>query len=199
MLFENNNLEFKKIKENVFCMKNFYKDPDNVLNFFDQHEPVLHKANERNSFNNIFFLDKTHFLKNEDVIQTELNLIKYFGRNNLPKGYLVTNIFKMLDENFNDYENNYWRPHKDNDQFVCIVYLNKPGCDGTNLYEDSSFTSEKNEHEEPWINKKNFKISFTYKPEFNDIFVFSGNILHGMNISSNRFFNESRINQVFFI
>ncbi len=30
-------------------------------------------------------------------------------------------------------------------------------------------------------------------------FIFSGDILHGMNIASDRFFYESRINQVFFI
>ncbi len=50
-----------------------------------------------------------------------------------------------------------------------------------------------------WVHKKNFKLSYTYKPEFNDIFIFSGDILHGMNITSDRFFYESRINQVFFI
>ena len=49
------------------------------------------------------------------------------------------------------------------------------------------------------MHKKNFKLSYTYKPEFNDIFIFSGDILHGMNITSDRFFYESRINQVFFI
>lgn len=199
MLFENNDLNIKKIKQDVFFMKNFYKNPNDILNYLDQHEPVLHKANDSNSLNNKFFTDKRHGLKNEDVIPTEINLITYFKRNNEPKGYVITNIFKMLDKNFNDYKNNYWRPHKDKNDFVCIVYLNSPGCDGTNLYEDSTFTSKKKEHEEPWVNKKNFKLSYTYKPEFNDIVIFSGDILHGMNISSDRFFNESRINQVFFI
>ncbi len=199
MLFENNDLDIKKIKQDVFFMKNFYKNPDDIVNYLSQHKPVLHKANDSNSLNNKFFTDKRHLIKNQDVIPTETNLITYFKRYSKPKGYVATNIFKMLDKNFNDYKNNYWQPHKDKNDFVCIIYFNNPGCDGTNLYEDSSFKSKKNEHEEPWVHKKNFKLSYTYKPEFNDIFIFSGDILHGMNIASDRFFYESRINQVFFI
>ena len=36
----------------------------------------------------------------------------------------LTNVTKFIDKNFNDYENNYWYPHKDFG-YTALIYFNK--------------------------------------------------------------------------
>ena len=200
-MFEINNLQFKQVVKyhQVFHMKNFYKKPEAISNLLKNMEPEVHKKNEIDSLNGKMFLDRRHSFYNDSLIETEKKLKNFFSIESESLGLVTTNVFKMLDEKFNNYKENYWWPHKDNAQYVCLIYLNDPGCDGTNLYEDTNFNPTKPEHQQPWINKKNFTCFFTFKPSFNDLFIFPANMLHGMNIETDRFFKEDRINQAIFL
>ena len=47
----------------------------------------------------------------------------------------------------------------DDDCFYnCLIYLNKPTCDGTNLYEKIDDNEGDNEHTHPWQSKNKYKL-----------------------------------------
>ena len=114
------------------------------------------------------------------------------------------NKFKpKVDESkeFNNFQDNYWWPHRDYG-YTGIVYFTEEG--GTNLYSDET-TDDKdnmivNEHYAPWRTKSDYELLKTLEPKYNRFVFFDGlKFLHGMDISTNRYFNgERRKNQVYF-
>ena len=205
-MFElNNKLEVKKqhLKNStIYTIDNFYKHPDKILNFIERNPAHPHKIKEKNSLNMIHFEDLRHanyfsdlekvcnFLK--DIVRQE---IKYKDYN------FLTNVTKFIDKNFNDYENNYWYPHKDFG-YTALIYFNKVEADATNLYEDigDDFKNIKDtsEHSNPWRPKEKWKIIHTIKAKYNRCVMFDGLIFHGMMLNNDMFFNKYRVNQVLF-
>tara|TARA_Y100000114_G_C11643274_1_gene270379 strand:+ start:47 stop:658 length:612 start_codon:yes stop_codon:yes gene_type:complete len=203
-MFEINKLNFNKVYEGIYVMNSFYKDPHLILDLFDKVSPSPFKWS-LNSKNLINFSDLRHVFRHPDFLQVTQNLKEYFKIDSAKTHHDVvqTNIFKMNCKSFNDYKNNYWMPHDDDIdglKYTFIIYLNKKGCDGTNFYDTDNFDYHKDsEHAKPWVDKKNFKLLYNVKSQFNMCVAFKTNLLHGMAINSDEFFNDFRINQVTFL
>jgi hypothetical protein len=191
----------------IYYIDNFFKNPDNVVNFLDKNPGKLHHPNnipphfkDRNSTD---FLDVRHHLVLNDVPKIYRYLSFLCGqkpRYNLKE--LRTNITKFLKNPFNDYKNNYWWPHVDYG-YTALIYLNKNDMvNGTNLYkiEKRDEIEGVYEHTQPWRSKSCYSILKTIEPVYNRCVLFDGlKFIHGMNIENERYFdNEFRKNIVFF-
>jgi hypothetical protein len=204
----NDNLEIKKYYiENspIFVVDNFYKNPNKILNLFLKIPPKIHKKNSKKSYNMIFFEDKRHIFKCEELIEVNQFLGALCGQ----KTYYYenmgfTNFTLFKDPQFNDYKNNYWWPHLDGG-YNGVLYLNKNDqvC-GTNLYSIVDLQNEPptnvEEHEQPWRRKEKYKLIHQIKPKYNRMVLFDGlKFTHGMNICNDHYFHDTyRINQIFF-
>lgn len=188
----------------VYYIDNFYENPDQVLNLFLTNKPDFHKRNDTCTYNGIYFEDKRHRIKNEEIVE----IYEYLGKfiKQVPcdhSNIAITNCTRFKDVEFNDYESNYWWPHVDSG-YNAILYLNKgDSSNGTNLYQNLNPTKEPPrcpEHHAPWRNKINYKLIKSLKPRYNRMILFDGlKFYHGMNIADRRYFHdEYRMNQVFF-
>ena len=192
----------------IYYIDNFFKKPDNIVNFLDKNPGKLHHPNnipphfkDRNSTD---FLDVRHALHLSDVSKICKHLSDLCGQ--VPvynTKMLITNITRFFKTSFNDYKNNYWWPHKDFG-YTAIIYLNKGDTtNGTNLYKvesDDETLKYHYEHSHPWRSKKYFSVLKTIEPKYNRCILFDGGrFFHGMNIENERYFeNEFRKNMAFF-
>jgi len=207
-MFElNKDIKIKKyLIENsyIYIIDDFYKNPDENLNFILQFESSYHKIDEYPSFNSVYFEDKRHLIKSNEIIKVYEFLGKICDQNPLCDGdEISTNISIFRNNNFNDYINNYWWPHLDSG-YTGIVYFNENDFySGTNLYKILNIDEEPpdcSEHYAPWRPKKNFELIYSIRPQYNRMVLFDGyKFTHGMNICNNDYFSdEYRINQVLF-
>ena len=202
-IFEINDLRNITVEEfqdsKIYYMDNFYKYPDDVV-YYLLHikEPTLWKESESPSFNGIHFIDVRHNFYNKGWEKVGKELANICGQNANFLGMVKTNCIKFIDKQFNDYKNGYWGPHKDLG-YTCLIYLNTIPT-ATNLYESiEDDIWDTPEHFEPWRSKTKYKIIKQLEGRFNRLIIFDGlKFLHGMDISSDIFFNQFRINQVLF-
>jgi hypothetical protein len=208
-MFEmNDNKNIKKIfieKDNfIQIIDNFYKNPDEILNFFLNCQPNFHKIKEYPSFNSIYFEDKRHKIQCKELSKIYEFLSKMCNQKSYDNELLLTNFSRFKKDNhFNDYLNNYWWPHVDNG-YNAIIYFNKNDfISGTNLYENLNPNEEPPncpEHYAPWRSKNNYKLIYSIKPKYNRLVLFDGyKYTHGMDICNDDYFHEEyRMNQVLF-
>lgn len=202
-LFEVNNREVQiEIFEDskIFTIDNFYKHPDQIVySLSNEHKPVLHKKEETPSFNGIHFFDLRHkyFAPGVEEIGKDLSLL--CNQDIAHPGKVFTNCIQFAENEFNDYENNYWIPHKD-EGFVALIYLNPSFTSITNLYEQLEEDSyEGPEHFAPWRPKHKYKILKQIEGRYNRLVMFDGKkFLHGMDISNKDYFYNIRLNQALF-
>ncbi len=202
-LFDFNDLSNIQIEEfcgsKIYIMDDFYKHPDEVLSLLFSVMPNVWKANEQPSFNTIHFEDRRHNFDDPRLLSVTEALSKICNEYAPQPHRVVTNLMKFKDKNFNDYKNNYWWPHCDLG-YTALIYLNVFDCPGTNLYEPIEQDDWNTiEHYEPWRSKNKYKIIKTIEAKFNRLVLFDGlKFFHGMNVSDDRFFNTTRINQAIF-
>ena len=70
MLELNDNLEVKEevLQGSViYTIDNFYKDPDSLVDYLLSIEPPLWKINQKPSYNDVYFEDRKHEIKCEEV------------------------------------------------------------------------------------------------------------------------------------
>jgi hypothetical protein len=186
---------------NIFTMDNFFKNPDAVVDYIYSHKAELFKRKLKRSYNGSMFFDKRHTILNTNFLNLQKKLtILRIGKPADPST-ILTNCFTMIEDPFNDYENNYWRPHRDLG-YTCLIYLNKSDVGGTNLYDDIN-TDIKGEHDNahyaPWRAKKDYTLIKTIPATYNKMVIFDAKkFLHGMEVSNNSTLNEERINIVIF-
>lgn len=180
----------------IYTVDNFYKNPEEVERYLFHDKVPLHKSLERPSYNNIHFEDRR--LNKLDMRLSHVVDLLSAICNQKPISYrTVTNQTRFYKNNFNDYKNNYWWPHRD-DGYNAIVYFNDD--DGTNFYDEIYFRERTHEHYEPWRSKKDLTVVKKLESKYNRLVFFDGKkFLHGMDINSDRYFyDEYRKNQVFF-
>ncbi len=160
-MFElNEDIEIKKyLIENsyIYIIDDFYKNPDENLNFILQFESFFHKIDEHPSFNSVYFEDRRHLIKSDEITKVYEFLGKICNQSPLCDGdEISTNISIFSNNNFNDYINNYWWPHLDSG-YTGIVYFNENDFySGTNLYKILNIDEEPpdcSEHYAPWRRK----------------------------------------------
>jgi hypothetical protein len=189
----------------VYIIDNFYKNPEEIVNFLLETEPEFHKIDEYPSFNSVYFEDRRHDIQSDEVIKVYEFLSNVCKQNIFGDGdEIVTNFFKFKKNSFNDYTNNYWHPHIDYG-YNAIIYFNENDfCSGTNLYEylNPSDNHPQNipEHYAPWESKEKYKLIHSIEPRYNRMVLFDGfKYYHGMNICNDDYSGETyRINQVLF-
>lgn len=196
-------VETQNLQDNtIYLIDNFYQYPDKVLNFFLAEPPKVHKRNQKPSYNQIYFDDRRHRIRSNDIkhvyefLRTLCNQKSVLGDD-----AIVTNFTRFKRSAFNNYKQNYWWPHID-EGYTGILYLSDDAVSGTNLYNIVNYTQDfnTNEHFTPWRSKQDYEIIMSLESKFNRMVLFDAlKFCHGMNICNDRYFNdEYRINQVFF-
>ena len=197
-IFDINNLKLFKINNYVYQIEDFYKYPDKVESLFNNTPPFIHKWGELNSLNTNKFIDCRHNFYSNEFKQTEEKIYKILNRDiNSAKGLVLTNFTKFINID-NEYKDNYWWPHTDDNYLNCIIYFNKELCDGTNLYNKLK-DNEGSEHSNPWQPKTNYDKLFNIKSGYNNMVIFKSNLYHGLAYDNHKFKNIFRKNQVIFI
>ena len=180
----------------IYKIDNFYKNPEKIENHLFHDDVPLHKIHLKPTYNNLHFEDRR--LDYYDARLT--HVIDFLSSicNQRPFSYnVITNQARFKRHKFNDYEKNYWWPHRDVG-YNGIVYFNDD--DGTNFYEEIITKKKSKEHFKPWRPKEDLRVVKKIKSKYNRFVFFNGRkFLHGMDINSDRYFcNEYRKNQVFF-
>ena len=199
-LFDTNleNLTIEVFQDSkIFVIDNFYKYPDQVLNFIESTEAKLWKSWESPSYNGQYFIDQRHDFTDHRLSKIDKVLENLCDQNIAQSCRIVTNKIRFLDYEFNDYFNHFWAPHRDLG-YTGIVYFNSSG---TNLYEhitDDVWNSP--EHAEPWRHKSKYRLLKTIESKFNRMVLFDGlKFLHGMSVDNDEYFTKYRLNQAFFL
>jgi hypothetical protein len=194
------------LNSNIYYIDNFYKNPDEILNFLEHHDPPLHRPGQHpayKSLNGTHFFDMRHEIIVDEIENVSSYLSSICGKSlAYPTNVLLTNKTKFVPCRFNDYTNNFWFPHID-PGYNAIIYLNKDDEEsGTNLYEEviPDTLDQYGEHVVPWRSKDNWSVIKHLKPKFNRCVIFDGSRFnHGMNICNDMYFGDKyRLNQVFF-
>lgn len=204
-LFDTNllskNIQIKTVEDTtMYIVDDFYKYPEDVLNFILSTPKKTWKNWDSPSYNTIHFLDERHHFHDRRLLDVCSKLESLCGQKVAQPGQLVTNCMTFYSKEFNNYKDNYWGPHTDLG-YTALIYLNKDTCEGTNFYkqvaEDLWTTPE---HFAPWRPKDRYQIIDTIESKFNRMVLFDGrNLIHGMSVESDRFFNNLRINQAIFL
>jgi hypothetical protein len=186
----------------IYYFEDFYENPEEVLNFLLDNPAPLWKSHEKPSFNGVHFEDR----RLEEKEKNHKKVSDFFGNicqqtSLLDDTFVRSNQTRFFDTRFNDFEKNYWYPHKDGG-YTALIYLNRGDTPGTNLYRpltNPPAYSKFFEHLKPWVNKENWYCIKTLESSFNRAVLFDcRNFDHVMSITDKRFFNEWRINQVLF-
>ncbi len=197
------NPNFKILQENlegspIFCIDDFYLKPEEVKNYLFSEEPPLWKIEQKPSNNGVMFEDRRLCKRNARIF----NVIKFLSelcKQEPLVSDVLTNMTRFVKDDFNNYTDNVWWPHRD-EGYNAIVYFNENCECGTNLYENCGDTPPVPEHYQPWRPKEKYKFIDHLAPKYNRMVLFNGNkFVHGANICNDRYFSdEYRCNQVFF-
>jgi len=187
----------------IYTIDNFYINPDSVVDYILDSFPELHKSDDRETYNGVYFEDRRHEIESLEIKPVYKFLESLCNQKPISDDLIVTNLFRMKQLKFNDFENNYWWPHTDSG-YTGIIYLNEnDNHSGTNLYEVINLPENYSgipEHYMPWRSKKDFNIIKTITPKYNRLVFFDGKkFYHGMNIC-NKIYSDKiyRFNQAFF-
>lgn len=187
----------------IYIIDDFFKNPGDIVDLIDSNEPRMHKWYEReitNYHNGTKFFDARHDIEGDPVLDLfkKLNIL---ARQHVPKhGKIMSNLFQMLDIEYNNYRDHYWWPHFDYG-FTGIIYLNEYRGVGTNIYQqiepDISFDIP--EHMHPWRPKSKYRVISEIECVYNRMVLFDGKKLqHGMAINDDTFSRTMRKNIVLF-
>jgi hypothetical protein len=197
-----------------YTIDNFYQDPDAIVDLINSKEPTMFLGTTDATYNTAslngkYFTDQRHYIEDENLEYVHYYLSHFFKMMPIENTrVLQTNQQQLIDRDYNQWQNNYWYPHLDQG-WTAVVYLNKNGCDGTNLYsykgqskivdkQTRPWMPNVNEHEGPWQDKRDWEVIHTIPGIYNRCAIFHGNIYHGLAINSDQLFNEHRLNQVMF-
>ena len=199
----------------VYWMDDFYKYPDLVFEYITRESPPLWKWGEdydmEDTKNTKHFEDRRWDGEDAEGIYIPNDaLSKIFNQTTTTRTSVVTNHTRFYTDpesiKYNDYKNNWWWPHTDTG-YNALVYLNKSedGTSyGTNLYRlcDGFWDRKKGtEHGNPWTSKHTGECNriAAFKSKYNRLVAFDGyRYQHVMAIDDDRWFHETRVNQVMF-
>ena len=202
-MFEiNPNLEIKKeelLGTTIFVAEDFYEKPDEVFNLLFNREIPYWKIDEKPTTNGVYYEDRRTTEYNYSLKKVYEFLKELCGQTYY-QPEIVTNVTKFYKDDYNDWKNCIWWPHRDSGYNGIIFFSDE--C-GTNLYSpdyEKDAVKLAHEHKHPWVRKGEYTVLKTLEPKFNKLVFFEGlKFPHGMDVSSDRYFgDEYRYNQVFF-
>ena len=209
----------------------FFSTPDDVITLLHHVAPNFHKESGNSNtslnqytvpdgqleedrshiknYNGEMFKDMRHEFYSDMILPAYehiFHVLKYMGIHQIPmdRRAVLSNCFTFKKNPFNDFENNYWWPHRDHG-YSALVYLNHNDNTGTNVYKclADSYEDGVREHEQPWRPKERYEKIMNFEPAFNRCIVFdAGKYHHGMHVENWRFEdtleNDTRMNLGFF-
>lgn len=225
-------IQYGMLEETPYAIiDDFFSTPDDVITLLHHISPNFHKeggtsnssldngVGERpvieekptgkKNYNGEMFKDMRHEFYSDMVLPAYehiFNVLKYMGIHQIPadRRAVISNCFTFKRDPFNDFENNYWWPHRDHG-YSALVYLNHNDNTGTNVYKclEPDYEDDVREHEEPWRPKERYEKILNFEPAFNRCILFNaGKYHHGMHVENWRFEdtleNDTRMNLGFF-
>lgn len=184
-----------------YQIDDFYSNPGMIMDLINKRGPDQNMTKLEENNGNEFFDLRHHrpapeLEKHANILNSLIDDPTYEPYKKDGDIYFDTNFMKWRDSDYNNYEENFWYPHKD-DGWVCIVYLNgsTSGNNGTNIYHDKNdflYTyggKNTNEETQPWKSREHFELIDYLEPAFNRAFLFQAhNLVHGAAIDDKEFF-----------
>ena len=192
--FEINNKQVEKFKY-FSVIQDFYKNPDEVVNFINQFESLYFKHPKGYFSQGVEFHDKRHEIYTYEIkpvwdFLSSVTKQKPHGGHNVE--YAVFTNHTKFEKIYTD---KYYYPHKDLG-YTCLVYLNKGVSNGTNFYNDKGYTYQE-EHKQHWATDQDVEVVAHAQSEYNKLIIWNGDRYHGLCMDE-RYIKEWRLNQVFF-
>ena len=208
----------------IYTIENVYKFPEKVARYLFNRETAWHKVGEPWSLNAKKFEDRRLNVFDNQAVPL-FWLCSQLSSQSLHSDHITTNVMRILDDPFNDTENNYWWAHID-PGYNGIVYFNQDDkVNGTNSYhpkvkDEEWFIEMMNtpvarkkkllEHQNPWMDKSKLEVVKYIEPTYNKLVLFDGALFpHGAHFGDKRYFTDNihkkahwsnyRCNQVFFL
>ena len=195
-MFEINNKQVEEY-EHFKVIRDFYKNPDEVVEFIHRYEPHAHKNSLGYFSQGYDFDDMRHVIYTFQIkpvwdFLTEVTKQTPCQDNPDPEYSIFTNYtyFRQI------YKNKHFYPHRDFG-LTAMVYLDKEISNGTNLYESVSWDERKDEHKDHYCNEDEVKVIAHTPSEYNKLVIWDGLKLHGL-CQDEKYINKWRLNQVFF-
>ena len=195
-MFEINNKEVEKY-EHFSVIRDFYKNPDEVVEFIHQYEPHPH-LNPLGYFSQGYdFDDMRHTIYNWQIKPVYDFLSNLTGQKPIERRNqnccIETNYtyFRQI------YKNRYFYPHLDFG-YTALIYLDKEVANGTNIYEPISYPyRNREEHKDHYAHESQLKVIAHTPSEYNKLVIWDGTKFHGL-CQDEKYINQWRLNQVFF-
>ena len=195
-MFEINNKKVEEFKH-FKVIRDFYKNPDEVVEFIHRYEPQPHKSPLGYFSQGYDFDDMRHHILTYqikpvwDFLSTVTKQRPWQGDPD-QKYSIETNYtyFRQV------YQNKHFYPHRDFGQ-TAMVYLDKEISNGTNIYKNISWDESKNEHRDHYCNDNEVDVIAHTPSEYNKLVIWNGLELHGL-CQDEKYIDKWRLNQVFF-
>ena len=195
-MFEINNKKVEKY-EHVSVIRDFYKYPDQVVEFIHRYEPIWHK-NPCGYFSQGYdFDDMRHTIFTFQIKPVWDFLSKLVGQQpytQLPDSqYALETNYTYFHQIYN---NKYFYPHLD-PGMTALVYLDKEIANGTNIYEPLTYSTQfKREHKDHYADEQELKVIAHTPSEYNKLVIWDGTKYHGL-CQDEKYIGKWRLNQVF--
>jgi len=200
----------------IYTIESVYKFPEKVARYLFNRETAWHKVGQPWSLNAKKFEDRRLRVFDNQAVPL-FWLCSKLTSQSLHSDHIMTNVQRLLKDDYNDYQNNYWWAHLD-EGYNGIVYFNKDDkANGTNLYHPDVVNEdwfkksmEGGEHAEPWIPRERLEVVKYIEPTYNKLVLFDGALFpHGAHFGDEKYFTDNihkkahwtnyRVNQVFFL
>ena len=194
-MFEINNTKVEQY-EHFKVIRDFYKYPDQVVEFIHRTEPHPHK-NPLGYFSQGYdFEDLRHTILNWQIKPVYDFLSTVTGQkviNNEDQHFTIETNYTYFHQ---IYKNKHFYPHRDYGQ-TAMVYLDKETANGTNIYQNISWNENKHEHRDHYCNEDEVEVIAHTPSEYNKLVIWDGVQLHGL-CQDEKYIDRWRLNQVFF-
>lgn len=196
-MFEINNNKVEKYKH-FSVIRDFYKEPDQVVKFIHSHNPEYHKHPFGFFSQGYDFEDMRHTIFHREMRPVWDFLINLTGQK--PASKFMPNVEYVIETNYTYfykiYKNKYFYPHQDFGK-TALVYLDKEAANGTNIYEPITYTTDnREEHKEHYADESELKVIAHIPSEYNKLVIWDGMKYHGL-CQDEKYLNAWRLNQVF--
>tara|TARA_B100001027_G_C16260965_1_gene329414 strand:- start:1013 stop:1609 length:597 start_codon:yes stop_codon:yes gene_type:complete len=195
-MFEINNKKVEEF-EHFKVIRDFYKNPDEVVEFIHRYEPQPHKSPIGYFSQGYDFDDMRHSICTYQIKPVWDFLSKVTKQiplqDNPDQEYSIETNYTYFRQIYKD---KHFYPHRDFGQ-TAMVYLDKDIANGTNIYKNISWDERKIEHKDHYCNGNEVEVIAHTPSEYNKLVIWDGYKLHGL-CQDERYIDKWRLNQIFF-
>jgi hypothetical protein len=184
----------------IYTIDNFFKDPYKILSFMKEAPHTMWQGFTSPNHNGKYYKYKKIFHHNTLIYPVIDLMMPYFQKGEIQHRGFVLSDYYLFDNEYNDYQNKYFWPHKDFG-WTGVVYLNHYEGPGTNMYREKENVIRDNlvvsESESAWLDKSLYTLEKPLMSKFNRCVFFDAfKFHHNMAVDDRTWFNEHRYNVV---